>query len=82
MRDIKRQRQKQREKQVPFGEPNVGLDPRTPGSCPELQAEAQPVSHPDVPNFFFLKKQLIAHHRKRKQQNYPQSTLPVRKKIF
>ena len=28
-----------------LGEPNVGLDPRTPGSCPEPKAEAQPLSH-------------------------------------
>ena len=29
--------------------PNVGLDPRTLGSRPELKAEAQPLSHPGVP---------------------------------
>ena len=28
------------------GEPDVGLDPRTPGSPPELKADAQPLSHP------------------------------------
>ena len=27
-------------------EPNVGLDPRTPGSWPEPKADAQPLSHP------------------------------------
>ena len=41
-----RQRQRQREKQAPCGEPDVGLDPRTPGSCPELKADTQPLSHP------------------------------------
>ena len=30
-------------------EPDVGLDPRTPGSCPEPKADAQSVSHPGVP---------------------------------
>ena len=36
MRDPeRRQRHKQREKQAPSGKPAVGLDPRTPGSCPE-----------------------------------------------
>ena len=30
------QRHRQREKQAPCGEPDVGLDPRTPGSRPEL----------------------------------------------
>ena len=31
------------------GEPNAGLDPRTPGSHLEPKAEAQPLSHPGVP---------------------------------
>ena len=34
------QREKQREKQVPCGDPNVGLDPRAPGSHPKLKADA------------------------------------------
>ena len=34
---------------VPCGEPDAGLDPRTPGSCPELKADAQPLSHPGAP---------------------------------
>ena len=38
----KRQRHRQREKQTPYREPDAGLDPRTPGSCPELKADAQP----------------------------------------
>ena len=33
-----RQRHRQREKQTPCGELDVGLDPRTPGSHPGLQA--------------------------------------------
>ena len=33
MRDIERQRYRQREKQTPHEEPDVGLDPRTLGSC-------------------------------------------------
>ena len=28
-----------------WGEPDVGFDPRTPGSHPELKADAQPLSH-------------------------------------
>ena len=40
-----RQRPRQREKQVPHGEPDVGLNPRTLGSCPELKADAQLLSH-------------------------------------
>ena len=27
----------------------MGLDPRTPRSCPEPKAEVQPLSHPGVP---------------------------------
>ena len=32
MRGTERERQRQREKQVPYREPDVGLDPRTAGS--------------------------------------------------
>ena len=35
---------------APCGEPDEGLDPRTPGSCPELTVDAQPLSHPGVPD--------------------------------
>ena len=55
----KRQRHRQREKQAPCGEPDVGLDPRTLGSCPEPKADAQPLSHPGVPHYYFLTKNLI-----------------------
>ena len=34
---------------------DVGLDPRTPGSGPEPKADAQPLSHPGVPNDYFFK---------------------------
>ena len=51
MRDRKRERQKhrQREKQAPCREPDVGLDPGTWGSHPEPKADAQPLSHPGIP---------------------------------
>ena len=48
MRDRERQRHRQREKQAPSGEPDVGLNPRTPGSCPEPNADAQPLSQPGI----------------------------------
>ena len=52
-----RQRHKQKEKKAPYGEPDVGLDPRTLRSCPELKADTQPLSHPTVPvPFNFLQK--------------------------
>ena len=52
MRDTKRERQRhrQREKQAPCREPNVGLNSRTPGSCPGLKADTKLLSHQDVPN--------------------------------
>ena len=49
-RERERQRHRQREKQASYGDPDVGLDPRTPGSHPEPKAEAQPLSHPGVSN--------------------------------
>ena len=39
---------------LPMGEPNAGLDPRTPGSRPELKPDAQPVSHPGALIHSFL----------------------------
>ena len=41
-REREGQRQRQREKQAPCREPDVGLDPRTPGSHPGLQAALNP----------------------------------------
>ena len=40
MRDThtERQRHRQREKQAPCREPDVGLNPGSPGSCPRLEA--------------------------------------------
>ena len=37
-RDRQRQKHRQREKQAPCREPNVGLDPESPGSHPGLKA--------------------------------------------
>ena len=51
-----RQRPRQKEKQAPCREPDVGLDPRTPGLRPEPRADAQPLSHPGVPVDHFFKK--------------------------
>ena len=48
MIDIERERQRhrRREKQAPCQEPNVGLDPGTPGSCSEPKAEHEPLRRP------------------------------------
>ena len=49
MRDTERQRYRQREKQGPCKEPDAGLDPMTPGSCPGPKAGAKLLSHPGIP---------------------------------
>ena len=54
-RERERQRHRQREKQAPCGDPDAGLDPRIPGSCPEPQADAQPLNHPGVLGMFLLR---------------------------
>ena len=49
MRDTQKERQRQREKQAPCRELNVGLHPGTPGSHPGLKAGAKPLSNPAIP---------------------------------
>ena len=46
---LEMQRHRQREKQTPRGEPDVGLDPGTPGSLPGSKAGVQLLSHPRIP---------------------------------
>ena len=53
-RERERQRHRQKEKQAPRMEPNVGLYPGTPGSCPGPKADAQPLSHPGVPGSSYI----------------------------
>ena len=49
MRDTQREAETQAEGEAGSrGEPDVGLDPRTPGSRPEPKADAQPLSHPGI----------------------------------
>ena len=55
MRDPERQRHRQREKQAPCREPDVGLDPRTQGSRPGPKAGAKPLSHPGIPEILDLR---------------------------
>ena len=40
---------RQYEKQAPCREPDAGLDPRTLGSRPEPNADAQPLTHQESP---------------------------------
>ena len=48
-RERERHRHRRREKQVPCWEPDVGLDPGTPGSRPGPKAGAKPLRHPGIP---------------------------------
>ena len=47
-REREREKPRQGKKQAPCREPNVGLDPGTPGSLPGLKAGTKPLSHPRV----------------------------------
>ena len=51
-RERERQRHtgREREKQAPCREPDVGLDPWSPGSRPGRKAGAKPLSHPGIPS--------------------------------
>ena len=57
MRDTDRekewQRHRQREKQAPCRESDVGLNPGTPGSCTGLKAGTQLLSHSGIPEQHF-----------------------------
>ena len=51
MKDTDREREtktRQREKQAPCREPDVGIDPGTGGSHPELKADIQSLRHPGI----------------------------------
>ena len=52
-RERERQRHRQREKQAPCREPDVGLNPGSPGSCPGRKAGAKPLSHQGCPALDF-----------------------------
>ena len=59
MRDTERQKHRQKEKKATCTEPNVGLDPGTPGSCPEPKADTQLLSHPGVPSLEKFKHHIV-----------------------
>ena len=39
-----------------YREPDMGFEPRSPGSCPGLKAGAKPPRHPGIPDFGFLRQ--------------------------
>ena len=43
------QREREAETQAPCKEPDVGLDPGSPGSCPGAAGSAKPLSHRGCP---------------------------------
>ena len=50
MRDPEREVEPQAEgKAAPYRDPDVELNPKTPGSSPEPKTDAQPLSHPGAP---------------------------------
>ena len=59
-REREKQRRRQREKQAPCGEPDAGLDPRTLGSHPQLKADAQPLSHPEITSYKILILEILS----------------------
>ena len=64
-RETERQRHRQREKQAPCREPDVGFDPRPPGSRPGPKAGTKPLRHPGIPlnNFQIILKTYEFHLR-------------------
>ena len=70
MRYTERQRKGQREKPAPHGEPDAGLNPRTPGPQSEPKADCKPLSHPGVPRFICFRE------KAREEQAYPLSVEP------
>ena len=62
-RKRERQRHRQREKQAPCREPNMGLDPGSPGSHPGLQAVLNCCATRATLNSLKKKKKLFIHER-------------------
>ena len=52
----------------------MGLDPKTPGSLPELKADTQPLSHRSVPKLEEEEKERSGP-KERKQDRFPQRGL-------
>ena len=48
-------------------EPDVGFDPRSPGSRPGPKAGAKPLRHPGIPHSLFLKKIYLLEREREKE---------------
>ena len=53
-RERERERDRQKEKQAPCREPDMGLDPRSPGSHSGLKAGAKPLSYLGIPRLKYF----------------------------
>ena len=62
------QRHRQREKQGPCREPDVGLDPRSPGSHPGLQAAPNRCATGAALFYLFLKDLIYLTHTERERE--------------
>ena len=71
-RERERQRHRKREKQAPCRKPDVGLELRTLGSCPEPKANVQPLSHPGVPKLKVLNAGSVPAKLLAPQDSWPQ----------
>ena len=49
MKDTQREAETQAEREAESREPDVGLDPRTPGSRPGPKAGVKPLRNPGIP---------------------------------
>ena len=72
MIEREKQRHRQRKKQAPCREPDMGLNPRTPGSRPGPKAGTKPLSHPGCPCLFF-KFYLFTHERHTERETETQA---------
>ena len=64
--------------------PDVGLDPGTLGSRPELKADDQPLSHPGIPQKVILlkKSKLQRNVSDPRISQYGKTTIPIFNKIY
>ena len=60
-RERERERQRHRENQVPCQEPDSGLDPETPGSCPGPKAVTKLLSQPGNPNKIYFRSGIVSY---------------------
>ena len=82
MRDTDREAETQtEEKQAPCREPDVGLNPGTPGSQPGPKAGAKLLSHPGIPTCPILYRMVgISKENSQLASVLPISLFPPRKK--